>query len=171
MTLLRAQQRRERRRDRLRVRLDRDLARVGQRREQPLERGELGEGRRPAAEEDASRAAARAGPVELELGEQRLDVGAVLALPADRGDEVAVAAAVRAERQVEVEVRARSCRRGVPPRPRHELALAVRADAPSSSVVQAAQKRALVGADEGDLARGASGAAAALALAAQLECH
>ena len=42
--------------------------------------------------------------LELELGEQRVDVGAVVAVAADDGDEVAVAAAVRAERQVHVEV-------------------------------------------------------------------
>ena len=42
--------------------------------------------------------------LQLELGEQRVDVGAVLVAPPDRGDEVAVPAAVRAERQVDVEV-------------------------------------------------------------------
>ena len=41
---------------------------------------------------------------ELELREQRVDVAVVLALAADGGDEVAVAAAMRAERQVHVEV-------------------------------------------------------------------
>ena len=43
-------------------------------------------------------------PLTLQLDEQRIDVGAVLLVPADDGDEVAVAAAVRAERQVHVEV-------------------------------------------------------------------
>ena len=42
--------------------------------------------------------------LELELGEQRVHVGAVVAGVADDGDEVAVAAPVRAERQVHVEV-------------------------------------------------------------------
>ena len=43
-------------------------------------------------------------PLELELREQRIDVGRVLPAPPDDGDEVAVAAPVRAERQVDVEV-------------------------------------------------------------------
>ena len=42
--------------------------------------------------------------LELELREQRVDVARVVAAPADGGDEVAVAAAVRAERQVDVEM-------------------------------------------------------------------
>src|SRR5205823_12604021 len=41
---------------------------------------------------------------ELQLAHESLDVAAVLAAPADDGDEVAVAAAVRAERNVHVEV-------------------------------------------------------------------
>ena len=42
--------------------------------------------------------------LELELAQQRIDVGVVLAVPPDHRDEVAVAAAVRAERQMDVEV-------------------------------------------------------------------
>ena len=41
---------------------------------------------------------------QLELAQQRVDVAPVLAVAADDGDEVAVAAARRAERQVDVEV-------------------------------------------------------------------
>ena len=42
--------------------------------------------------------------LQLELGDQRVDVARVVVAPADGGDEVAVAAAVRAERKVDVEV-------------------------------------------------------------------
>ena len=40
----------------------------------------------------------------VELSQQRVDVRAVQLIPAGRRDEVAVAAAVRAERQVDVEM-------------------------------------------------------------------
>ena len=43
-------------------------------------------------------------PLQLELREQRVDVRRVLLVPPDDRDEVAVPAAVRAERQVHVEV-------------------------------------------------------------------
>ena len=52
----------------------------GQRGEQARERGGLGEGRRAAAEEDVSTLARERVALELELREQRVDVGAVLAL-------------------------------------------------------------------------------------------
>ena len=54
----------------------------------------------PPPRKIVSSAAASSAALELQLREQRVDVRAVLSLPADRGDEVAVAAAVRAERQV-----------------------------------------------------------------------
>ena len=43
-------------------------------------------------------------PLERELREERIDVCRVLPAPPDDGDEVAVPAAVRAERQMDVEV-------------------------------------------------------------------
>jgi hypothetical protein len=52
--------------------------------------------------------------LELELREQRVDVRRVLAPASDDGDEVAVAAAVRAERQVDVEVTGRAVQRLFP---------------------------------------------------------
>src|SRR5205823_3538796 len=42
--------------------------------------------------------------LELELREQRIDVGGVLRAPPHRRDEIAVPAAVRAERKVHVEM-------------------------------------------------------------------
>ena len=42
--------------------------------------------------------------LELELAQQRVDVRVVLAVPPDDRDEVAVTAAVRAERQMDVQV-------------------------------------------------------------------
>jgi hypothetical protein len=42
--------------------------------------------------------------LEGQLGEERIDIGGVLAAPADDGDEVAVPAAMRAEREMNVEV-------------------------------------------------------------------
>ena len=98
-----AEQRGEARRDRLGVGLDGRLGGARQAGEQARERGGLGDGRRAAAEEDRVDVAEQVA-LELELGEQRVDVGAVVAGVADDGDEVAVAAAVRAEREVHVEV-------------------------------------------------------------------
>ena len=105
VTPQRAKQRRELRRHGLGVRLDRHL------------RG------RAAAHEAAARARAARGTsacrrrgktvstssastcaLELQLAQQRFDVAAVLAVAADDGDEVAVAAAMRAERNVHVQV-------------------------------------------------------------------
>ena len=99
-----AQERGELRRDRLRIRLDGRLGCARQPGEQPRERGRLGEGRRAAAEEDRLDLAREQAALQLELGEQRVDVAAVLAVVPGHGDEVAVAAAVGAERQVDVEV-------------------------------------------------------------------
>ena len=104
-----AQQRGQLGRDRLGVGLDRRLRRVGKPVEQARERVGLGEGRRAAAEEDGLDLVREQTALELELRQQRVDVVAVLAVVARHGDEVAVAAAVGAEGQVDVEVaRARS---------------------------------------------------------------
>ncbi len=101
---VRTEKRRDLRSDRLRVGLDRDLVRARKRGQQPLELRGLGERRRPAAEEHRLDVLREQRPLQLELREQRVDVRRVLpALPDDR-DEVAVPAAVRAERQVHVEV-------------------------------------------------------------------
>ena len=99
-----AEERGEGGRDRLRIRLDGRLRRGGKPGEQPRERRGLREGRRAAAEEDRLDLVREQAALELELGEHRVDVAAVLAVVAGDGDEVAVAAAVRAEREVDVEV-------------------------------------------------------------------
>src|SRR5580765_6705149 len=70
----------------------------------PHELGERGERRRAAAEEDRLELRRKKAPLQVELAQQRVDVRTVLAAPADDSDEVAVAAAVRAERQVHVQV-------------------------------------------------------------------
>ena len=98
---------------RLGVRLDGDLLRGRQRLEQPHELGERGEGRRAAAEEDRLELVREHAALQLELAQQRVDVRAVLPLLPDDRHEVAVAAAVRAERQVHVEV-ARAARHEPP---------------------------------------------------------
>ena len=90
------------RRHRLGVRLDGELVRRRQRREQPLEVRRRRERRRSAAEEDRLEPRRERTPLELQLGEQRVDVRSVLAAPADERDEVAVPAPVRTERQVDV---------------------------------------------------------------------
>ena len=77
---------------------------AGQRREQSRELRSLGERRSAAAEEDGLDALREHVPLERELGEQRVDVRRVLPAPPDHRHEVAVPAAVRAERQVHVEV-------------------------------------------------------------------
>ncbi len=98
------QRRHHLRRHRLGIRLDRQLTRRRQGPEQPLELGELGERRRPAAEKHRFDVVCQHVALLLELGEQRIDVGAVLPRSPDHRDEVAVPAAVRAERQVNVEM-------------------------------------------------------------------
>ena len=88
-------------------------AAVGKSVEQASERVGLGEGRRTAAEEDGLDLVRQRAALELELRQQRVDVVAVLAVVARHGDEIAVAAAMGAEGQVDVEVaRARSSPRG-----------------------------------------------------------
>ena len=104
-----AEQRRELRRDRLRVRLDGRLGRGRESGEEARERRRLGERRRAAAEKDRLHPVGEQAALELELRQECVDVVAVLAVVAGDGDEVAVAATVRAEGQVDVEVaRARS---------------------------------------------------------------
>src|SRR5207253_7231475 len=68
------------------------------------ERAGLGEGRRAAAEEDRLQLWREQLALELQLRQQRVDVRRVLSVPSDDGDEVAVAAPMRAERQMDVEV-------------------------------------------------------------------
>ena len=97
-----AQLARETRRDRLGIRLDRELVRARKRAQEPQQLGQRGVGRRPAAEED--RLEPRAVVLLVKLAEQRVDVHAVHVVAAGRRDEVAVAAAVRAEREVDVQV-------------------------------------------------------------------
>src|SRR6185312_17063689 len=86
-----AQEPRERRRHRLRVRLDGDLLCPRQGLEQPSQRVRLRERRRPTAEEDRLHLRREQVALELELGHQRVNVRRVLSLPAHDGDEVAVA--------------------------------------------------------------------------------
>ena len=73
---VRAQRARELRRHRLRVRLDRHLRRRRQRLEQARELRERGERRRAAAEEDRLELGREQAALELELAQQRIDVGA-----------------------------------------------------------------------------------------------
>ena len=125
-----AKQLRQRRRHRLGVGLDRDLCCRRQGREQALQLARLGEGRRPAAEKDGLELRREQLALELELGQQSVHVAGVLAAAPDDGDEIAVAAPVRAERQVDVQVPDqgiaceaakrpwRLCRRGRQSRPR-----------------------------------------------------
>src|SRR3954470_1911068 len=91
-------------RHRLRVGLHGDLARRWKRTKEPLERGAFRKGRRASAEEDGLQLRRQLASLQLELAEQRIDVRSMLRRAPDHGDEVAVAATVRAERQVDVEV-------------------------------------------------------------------
>src|SRR5439155_26112916 len=95
---------RELAREGLGVGLDRQLGRPGQRGEQTLERGRRGQARRAAAEVHALQVRREQRALEGELAEERIDVPAVVAVVADDGDEIAVAAARRAEGKVDVEV-------------------------------------------------------------------
>ena len=89
---------------RLRVRLDRQLARLGERSEHASKRRRLGERRCAASDEDRLHTTAEPPPLPVELGHERVGVRTVLAEPPDGRDEVAVAAAVDAEGQVDVEM-------------------------------------------------------------------
>ena len=99
-----AEKSRQLRRDRLRVRLDGDLSGRRERREQAGELARLRERRRPAPEEDRLDLGSQDAALQLELCQERVDVGAVALASADQRDEVAVSAAVGAERQVHVEM-------------------------------------------------------------------
>ena len=68
------------------------------------ERDRVGERRRPAADEHRRESLREPGTLPLELVHEGVRVGGVLVDPPDRGDEVAVPAAVDAERQVDVEM-------------------------------------------------------------------
>jgi hypothetical protein len=92
------------RRHSLRIRLDRHFVRRRQRFQQAHE-FLLGRERGCApAEEDGLELVGEHPAFRLELLQESVDVRAVLSAPADHGDEVAVAAAVRAERQVDVQM-------------------------------------------------------------------
>src|SRR6266511_4107494 len=91
---------------RLGIRLDRDLTAERQPSEQALEGTRLRERRRAAAEKDrlGLGLGREQAALQRQLGEQRIDVATVLRAAADHGDEVAVAAPMRAEREMHVEV-------------------------------------------------------------------
>ena len=99
-----AKRARELGRDRLGIRLDRHLLRVRQRLDQPDELGKRRERRRAAAEEDRLDRIGEDVPLLVQLAQERIDVGGVLLRAADGGDEIAVAAPVRAERQMDVQM-------------------------------------------------------------------
>src|SRR5436309_1911852 len=99
-----AQEAGELRCDGLGIRLDGHLRRPRQGLEQPMQCEAVRERRRPAAEEDRLERAGEHSALEPELGKQRIDVTLVLPLASDNRHEVAVAAAVAAEWQVDVEV-------------------------------------------------------------------
>src|SRR5439155_17332547 len=86
------------------VRLDGHLLRVGKAAEKSCERVAASERRRSPAEEDALEPRGERVPLEVELRQDGVDVDVVLRLAADDGNEVAVAAAVRAEGNVNVQV-------------------------------------------------------------------
>ena len=78
--------------------------RTGKLEQEPFELTRVGERRCPAAEEHRVHLVRQHAPLELQLGEESIDVCRVLTLPPDHRDEVAVAAPMRAEREVHVEV-------------------------------------------------------------------
>src|SRR5262249_37833684 len=90
--------------DRLGGRLYGHLPGPGKRMEEPLELRRLGKGGRPPAEKPRLDLWRERVAPERELGEQRVDIGAVLAAAPDDGHEVAVPAPVRAERKMHVQV-------------------------------------------------------------------
>src|SRR5204862_8181491 len=87
-----------------RVGLDAELAGRRQRTQEAFERGWFRERRRAAAEEDRLERRREQLPLERQLAQQRVDIRAVLAAASHDGDEVAVAAAVRTEGQMHVEM-------------------------------------------------------------------
>ena len=80
------------------------LVSVRQRTEQARALAAAGEGRRATAEEDRLERVGEHRPFELELSQHGVDVGGVRAVPVHDRDEVAVAAAVGAERKVDIEM-------------------------------------------------------------------
>ena len=94
----------EGRRHGLRVGLDRQLLDVRERAEHARERGRARERRRPAAEERGLDLCGEPPALPLELGQERVDVRTVLVEAPYRRHEVAVAAAMRAEGQVDIEM-------------------------------------------------------------------
>src|SRR5919204_6861266 len=92
------------RRHRLGIPLDRDLVGRGQRTQQPRELRSGGERRCATAEEDRLETGREQHAFQLELGEERVHVAPVIGGAADERDEVAVPAAVDAERQVNVQM-------------------------------------------------------------------
>jgi hypothetical protein len=99
-----AEQRRETWCDGLGVRLDRYLIGGGKRAQQSRQRMRLRERRRTPADEHRFEPPGERVVLEFQLGEQGFHVAVVLLAPAHERDEVAVPAAVRAEREVHVEV-------------------------------------------------------------------
>ena len=97
-------------RDRLRIRLDRDLLGRRQGTQQAPELGRRGERRRSAAEKDALEPRRQHAALKRELGEQRIHVGPVLTASPDHRDEVAIPAARSAEGQVQIQVPNRRAR-------------------------------------------------------------
>ncbi len=92
------------RRHGLGVCLDRQLARRRQRLQKPDELVATRERGSAAAEKDRVQRRCKRMPLERKLCEQRVDVAGLSLGPTDDGHEVAVPAAVSAERQVDVEM-------------------------------------------------------------------
>src|SRR6185436_20254605 len=91
-------------RDRLRIGLDGDLRRRRERVERADERFGLREGGRATSHEHRLERAGENPALAVELREKRVDVAPMLLAAAHGGDEVAVAAAMRAEWQVDVQM-------------------------------------------------------------------
>src|SRR6185503_13931020 len=91
-------------RDRLRIGLDGDLGRRRERVECAGERFGLREGGRPTSHEHRLERAGENPALAVELREKRVDVAPMLLAAAPGGDEVAVAAPLGAERQVDVQM-------------------------------------------------------------------
>src|SRR4029079_4659741 len=89
--------------------LDGHLLGRGQRLEEPAQLGQLGEGRGAAPAEDRLDPVREPASLEPELGQHRIDVAPVLALAPNERDEVAIAAARGAERQMDVQVAYAAC--------------------------------------------------------------
>ena len=92
------------RREGFRVRFDRHLRRRRQRVQEARERVRFGERRRPTSQVDGLERVREDVALQIELSQKRIDVRVVRSAAADDGHEVAVTAAMRAEREVHVEV-------------------------------------------------------------------